>query len=104
MVIPAAAFLLTACAPAPRPLTPAELDAYPGAIGMPADVQRFIVRWTDCQHFLGESDYDDERRRQLAYAASRVCPGIDAEARRLRTRHVADTAVLARLRYEPLGH
>ena len=99
------ALLLTACATAPQPISPAELDAYPGAIGMPPDVQRFIVRWTDCQHFLGEPDDDDERRRQIAYAVSQVCPGIDAEARRLRTRHAANVAVIARVRdYEPLGH
>jgi hypothetical protein len=100
----AASLLLAACATAPPPLSPAELDAYPDARGMPVDVQRFILRWTDCGHYLGEPDYDEARRRQIAYAVSHVCPGIDAERRRVLARHAADSAVIARLRdYEPLG-
>ena len=98
-------FFLAACASPLQPLSPAELDAYPDARGMPADVQRFITRWTDCRHFLGEPDYDEARRRQIEYAVSQVCPGIDAEGRRLRSRHAGDAAVIERLRaYEPLGH
>lgn len=104
MWVPTAAFLLAGCATAPQPLTEAELTAYPDARGMPADAQRFIVRWQDCQHFLGEPDWDEARRRQIEYAVSQVCPGIDAEGRRVRARHAADAGVIARLRdYEPLG-
>jgi hypothetical protein len=100
----AASLFLAGCASAPRPLSPSELDAYPDARGMPTDVQRFIVRWTDCQHYLGEPDYDEERRRQIQYAISQVCPGIDAEGRRVRARHAGEAAVIERLRdYEPLG-
>jgi len=103
-MLAAASLLLAGCAVAPQPLSQAELDAYPDARDMPTDVQRFIVRWTDCQHFLDEPDFSEERRRQIAYAVSQVCPGIDAEARRLRARHAADATVIARLRdYEPLA-
>jgi hypothetical protein len=100
----AAPLLLAGCTPAPQPLSLAELDAYPDARGMPADAQRFITRWTDCRHFLGEPDFDEERRRQLAYAVSQICPGIDEEGRRVRARHTGNAAVIERLRdYEPLG-
>jgi hypothetical protein len=96
--------LLAGCAATPQPLTEAELQTYPDARGMPADVQAFIVRYDDCQHWLGEPDYDVARRRQIAHAAAANCPGIDGVAGRLRVRYSDNAVVLDRLRaYEPLG-
>jgi len=96
--------LLAACTPAPRPLTAAELETYPDARGMPADVQDFIVRHSDCSHWLGEPEWDAERRRQIEQAIVRSCFGIDAYGRRLRALHSGHAEVMARLRdYEPLG-
>lgn len=86
------------------PLTEAQLEIYPDARGMPADVQRFIVGWQDCQHWLGEEGWDEERRRQIEQAVSEVCTGIDALSRQVRERHAGDSEVLSRLAgYESLG-
>jgi len=100
----AATLLLAACATAPRPLTEAEVQIYPDARGMPADVQDFIVRHQNCVHWQGEPDWEAERRRQIAHAVADVCPGLDAEARRLRSRYAGNEAVIERLRdYEEVG-
>ena len=95
---------LAACTPAPRPLTAAQLEVYPDAQGMPADVQDFIVRHSDCSHWLGEDGTAPERRRQIERAIRVSCPGLDADARRLRARYAAQPEISARLRdYEELG-
>jgi hypothetical protein len=91
-------------APPAQELNVAELETYPDARGMPADVQRFIVQWQGCSHWLGEPDWNAERRRQIAEAVAETCPGLDAEGRRLRARYAANPEVLERLRdYEPLN-
>jgi hypothetical protein len=100
----AALLLIAGCAAGPRPLTEAELEVYPDARGMPPDVQDFIVRHQDCVHWQGEPDWDAERRRQIERAVARLCPGLDAEARWLRSRHSGNRAVLERLAgFEPVG-
>ena len=97
-------FLLTACAAEARPLTETELQVYPDARGMPADVQDFVVRHQDCVHWQGEPGWDAERRRQIEHAVADVCPGLDAEAWRLRARYAGNAAVIERLRgFEPVG-
>lgn len=94
-----------ACAPLdPSPLTAEELETYPDARGMPADVQQFMVQWNDCQHWLGEFGWDSERQRQIDRAVRDVCPGVDARAARLRARYAGNAEVLVRLaRFERLG-
>lgn len=93
-----------ACATGPRPLSSAELETYPEARGMPADVQDFIVRWQGCAHFLGEPWGDEERRRQIERGVRAACPGIDALGRAVRRRHANEPDVLARIaELEPLG-
>jgi hypothetical protein len=92
------------CAAPPRPLTAAELEIYPEARGMPADVQDYIVRWQGCAHFLGEPWGDDDRRRQIERGIRAACPGIDALGRAVRRRHASEPEVLARIaELEPLG-
>ncbi|MGQ0558469.1 MAG: hypothetical protein ACT4OE_02620, partial [Sphingosinicella sp.] len=81
------ALALAACAPARHPPTAEQMQGYVGTEGMPVDVQRFIVRWADCQHFLSEPPWDEARARQLARAVRQVCPGIDDEGRRIRARY-----------------
>ena len=86
------------------PLTEAQLQTYPGARGMPADVQAFMVRWLDCDHWLGEEPYDEERRREIDAAVQVTCPGLDEEGRLIRSRYADNPEVLARLRdFEPLN-
>ncbi len=87
------------------PLDEAALRIYPDARGMPADVQQFIVQWSDCAHWLGEGPSDHPgRQRQIDAAVADVCPGVDARATELRARHAGHAEVLARIaRYEALG-
>jgi hypothetical protein len=100
---PALVLLVAACATT-RPLTEAELQVYPDARGMPADVQDFVVRYQDCVHWQGEPGWDAERRRQIEHAVADVCPGLDAEAQRLRAHYAGNAAVIERLRgFEPVG-
>ena len=100
----AALCVLAGCAVARQPLTEAELQTYPDARGMPADVQAFIVRYEDCQHWLGEPDFDEARRHEIARVVAGICPGIDAAGERLRGRYAGNPMVLDRLSaYEPLG-
>ena len=100
----AAVCFLAGCAPTAQPLTAAELETYPEARGIPASVQHFIVRWQDCQHWLGEPGWDDARRREIERAVADICQGIDLYGRDLRRLHAGHPEVLVRLRdYEPLG-
>lgn len=89
----------------PAPLDEAALRTYPDARGMPADVQQFIVQWSDCAHWLGEGPSDlPERQRQIDEAVADVCPGVDARAAELRRRYAGNAEVLARIAdYEALG-
>jgi len=101
MVVLGPLLVAGACAAA---YPPVDLSVYPDAAGMPPDVQDFIVQWQDCQHWLGEASDHPVRIRQINRAVRRLCPGIDARARRLRTRHAADPEIIARLAaYESLG-
>jgi hypothetical protein len=87
-----------------QPLTEEQLRIYPDARGMPTDVQNFIVRWQDCQHWLGEVAWDEARRRQIETAVAEICPGIDLFAWDLRRQYAGDAEVIERLRdYGPLG-
>ena len=99
-----AAEILDEDAQAGTPLTEEELRVYPEARDMPVDVQRFIVRWQDCQHWLGEPEGDETRRRQIGHAVAAICPGIDLYARDLRRLYESNATVIERLRdYAPLG-
>jgi hypothetical protein len=75
------------------PLNAAQLAAYPEARGLPADVQHFVVRRQDCEHWLGEEAYDAARGREIQGAVNASCSGADAEAARLRKRHKGDAKV-----------
>ena len=106
----AAALLMTApgIAPAkqrtPKPLTEAQLKAYPGARGLPADVQHFIVNHSDCEHWAGEEPYDATRRREIDRGITASCKGLDASAVTLRKRYAKHPRIRAVLRnYETVG-
>ena len=106
----AAALLMTApgMAPAkqrtPKPLTEAQLKAYPDARGLPADVQHFIVNQNDCEHWAGEEPYDAPRRREIDRGIAASCKGLDASAVTLRKRYAKYPKICAVLRnYETVG-
>ncbi|MDF7777864.1 hypothetical protein P1X14_21595 [Sphingomonas sp. AOB5] len=89
-------------APAPAPvadaaLTENELAVYPEARGMPADVQRYLVRRADCEHWSGEEPYDADRKAEIERNVNQLCAGLDAETATLRTRHAGDPVVAAAL-------
>lgn len=70
---------------------------------LPTDVRRFIARYDECQHWLGEEPYDDARRRQIDAATAKTCKGIDAAGAKLRKRYAANAGVSAALvAYPPL--
>jgi len=81
-----------------QPGQPSIEETYPDAAGMPQDVQAYIIRWNDCQHWQGEPGFDAGRRRQIRNAVNTACAGVDALGRRVRSRHAGESAVMSRLR------
>ncbi|MGY4395098.1 hypothetical protein ACVWZA_000259 [Sphingomonas sp. UYAg733] len=81
-----------------------QLVAYPKARGLPGDVQHFIARYEDCQHWAGEEPYDAERGNEISAAIEETCRGIDAKLRKLTTRYRSSPDVAATLaRYKTVG-
>ncbi len=79
-------------------------EAAAGANGLPADVQKFIERREGCEHWAGEPDFDEARRKQIEDAVKELCPGIDTQLEALRKRYAKDPEVIAALKdFEPLG-
>lgn len=48
---------------------------------LPADAAAFVRRREECEHFLGEEPYDQERRKYLADAVRDTCGGGNRELR-----------------------
>lgn len=103
---------LPVAAPAPpepvavadQPLTENELQAYPEARGMPADVQRYLVKRADCEHWAGEEPYDAERKAEIETNVNEACAGLDAQTAALRGRHANDPGVAELLdKLDPIG-
>jgi hypothetical protein len=68
----------------------------------PAEVERFIERQDQCDHFRGEEPYDQERRAFLHQRLREFCVGIDKELAELKQRYRSNKAVMEKLnRYEP---
>ena len=75
-----------------------------GANGLPADVQRFIEQREGCEHWAGEPDYDEARRKQIEEAVRELCPGVDTQLAKLRKTYADNPRVMAALAdFEPLG-
>jgi hypothetical protein len=94
---------LVACQSAPEQL---ELATDEGVVAsrMPADVKAFEERHQACEHFMGEPDYDAERRAELAKAVAELCPGLDAEGAALARKYADDPTIGATLAtYDSLG-
>lgn len=85
-------------------LTENELAVYPEARGMPADVQRYLVKRADCEHWSGEEPYDADRKAEIERNVNESCTGLDAQTAALRTRHANDPAVADMLgKLDPIG-
>ncbi|MFS0738001.1 hypothetical protein ABC347_13205 [Sphingomonas sp. 1P06PA] len=91
--------------PAPKPFDAQQLQVYPNAARLPADVQQFVARHEDCQHWRSEPSFDDPARaKDIAVAAAETCAGIDALAVSLKARYRGDARVSAALaRYPEIG-
>lgn len=59
----------------------------------PRDVRLFVQRYDECEHFLGEEPYDEERRQFLDEAIKQSCKGNDEQLRQLRLTHAGDDAL-----------
>ncbi len=81
-----------------------QLAAYPKARGLPGDVQHFIARYEDCEHWAGEEPYDAERGNEISAAIEETCRGIDARLRELTNQYRSSPDVAAALAsYETVG-
>lgn len=114
-VINEAAPVENAAEPSPTPLPPPPenlitppddntIDATAGANGLPADVQRFVEQREGCEHWAGEPDFDEARRKQIEEAVRELCPGVDTQLAKLRKTYADNPRVMAALAdFEPLG-
>lgn len=89
----AAVAALLALAPMPAPAKTPRL-AHPLAA---PDVDRFIVRRDQCDHFRGEEPYDKARGAFLSRKMAQTCSRTDAELAALRRKYRDDPATLTRL-------
>ena len=94
--LPAAAAI--PAAKARKGLSEAELKIYPEARGFPSNVQRFMVKRADCEHWIGEEGYDAPRKREIERAVRLTCTGVDRELDRLRKTYRRNPRVLAALK------
>lgn len=78
------------------PDLPASDDAAAGA-PFPDEVTTFMVDRDGCDHFRGETPYDEERRVYLAQSVAELCTGSDARLAWLRERYATDPVVTAAL-------
>lgn len=65
---------------------------------LPADVQAFIDRQQECDHWTGEEPYDQERRKEIETAIDELgCAAIDKDEQALRQRYKDDKVVIKAL-------
>ncbi len=95
-----AAHFVPALLALPLALLPATNAAPPDDLAQrvaqaPRDVSAFIERRASCNHFLGESPYDEERAAFLAKARRDLrCSRLSEDERNLRRIHRDDPAIL----------
>lgn len=64
---------------------------------LPRDVAQFLKKREACDHWRGESGYDDERQADIDWSICQSCPGTDTALVRLKRKHQSNPAVLSRL-------
>ena len=71
---------------------------------LPPDVAKWVERYDECEHWLGEEPYDAARRREIDRAIRSVCRGLDEQRAVLIAKYPMSTAV-DRVTFErqPLG-
>ncbi|NLS18662.1 hypothetical protein HGP16_19105 [Rhizobium sp. P40RR-XXII] len=60
---------------------------------LPAEVEAFVTRRNDCDHFRGEASPDAGRQAQIDKEVRRLCTGTDAALARLLKRYAKNAAV-----------
>jgi hypothetical protein len=63
----------------------------------PSDVQQFISRRENCDHFRGEEPYDEERRQFLEKSMNELCRGSDKQLARLKEKYRANRLLMDKL-------
>lgn len=71
---------------------------------LPPHAAKWVERYDECEHWLGEEPYDAARRREIDKAIKTVCTGLDEQRDALIARNPRSTAV-DRVTFErqPLG-
>lgn len=66
---------------------------------MPADVQAFMDKRDECDHWRGEEPYDDDRAKEITNAINDTCTGTDQKLAGLRDKYKDREAVIKALAY-----
>jgi len=64
---------------------------------LPPDVNRYVERRDNCDHFRGEEPYDAARREFLTKQLKAFCTGTDRQLEALKRKYRKNKAVLIRL-------
>ncbi|AGB75085.1 hypothetical protein RTCIAT899_PC06465 (plasmid) [Rhizobium tropici CIAT 899] len=62
-------------------------------LSLPAEVEAFIIRRNDCDHFRGEASPDASRQAQIDRELRRLCTGTDVALARLLKRYAKNAKV-----------
>ena len=46
---------------------------------LPPDAAKWVKRYDECEHWLGEEPYDAKRRREIDKAIKRLCTGLNKQ-------------------------
>ena len=65
------------------------------APALPADVQSWLSRFEQCEHWAGEEPYDEARGKEIDAAFDKLnCKNISADAQKLEQRYKNNAAVI----------
>lgn len=59
----------------------------PEPVALPQDVNAYIERRNQCEHFIGEEPYDEDRRKYLAQVIRETCTGSNRDLAALRSKY-----------------
>jgi hypothetical protein len=64
---------------------------------LPSDVQAFIEKREECDHWRGEEPYDEARREEINAGTNKTCTGTDAALAAMKRKYESNVAVTKRL-------
>ena len=71
--------------------------AYSSEVTQPTDVQQFMDRRDDCDHFRGEPIYSKAREETILQAMRERCTGTDAQLNALKIKYFNNISVISAL-------